>query len=284
MGASSIWVLLALTAASLEPILVKLGYRGAVTPLQLLVMKNVVAAAVILPLTRHFRWLAPRDLARIGSVSVLLLLTNGLTLFALSRLTAVTVITLVTVTPAVVALVNQARGRDRLGTRFWIGFWMCFAGVLLTVDAVRPGEFAADALGLLAVTGAIVSSTVYRVRMEDLTRDFEPPLVSTWVFWINALVAVLCIAPFLEPIPAGAYPLGLWIGLAAALANVAFLWAIKLVGSTNMSIFNLLQRPLVIVAAAVVLQEPMTWLQWVGVALVLWGLPMARAVRVPASK
>lgn len=95
MGASSIWVLLALTAASLEPILVKLGYRGAVTPLQLLVMKNVVAAAVILPLTRHFRWLPPRDLGRIGSVSVLLLLTNGLTLFALSRLTAVTVITLV---------------------------------------------------------------------------------------------------------------------------------------------------------------------------------------------
>lgn len=283
MGLSSAWVLLALTAASIEPILVKLGYRGTVTPLQLLVMKNVVAAAVILPLTRHFRLLGLADLARIGSVSVLLLITNGLTLFALSRLTAVTVITLVTVTPAVVALVNQARGRDRLGGRFWVGFWMCFVGVLLTVEALRPGEYALDGVGLAAVFGAIVSSTVYRVRMEDLTRDFDPRLVSTWVFWINALVAVLCIAPFVEPIPAASYPLGLWIGLAAALANVAFLWAIKLVGATNMSIFNLLQRPLVIVAAAVVLQEPLSALQVVGVGLVLCGLPLARAVRVSAK-
>ncbi len=279
MKATSIWILLALLAASIEPILVKLGYRGAVTPLQLLLMKNVVGATVILPLTRHFRLPGVRDAGRIASVSLLLLLTNGLTLYALERLTAVTVITVVTTTPALVALANQALGRDRLGPRFWLGFGICFAGIVLTVDPTGADGYSLDPIGLTVIALAVLSSTLYRVRMEELTGRYDPRLVSTWVFWINAAVAVLFLAPFLEPIPTEALPLGLWIGLAAALANVAFLWAIKLVGSTNMSIFNLIQRPLVIVAAALVLREPLTLGQGLGVALVLAGLPLARATR-----
>ena len=66
MNGSAICVLLALLAASIEPILVKLGYRGAVTPLHLLVLKNVVAALVILPMTRHFRLVRYTDALRIG--------------------------------------------------------------------------------------------------------------------------------------------------------------------------------------------------------------------------
>ncbi|MBQ7502484.1 EamA family transporter [bacterium] len=277
MKGSAIIVLLALLAASIEPILVKLGYRGSVTPLQLLVMKNIVAAVVILPMTRHFRLVKYTDAFRIGSVSILLLCTNGLTLFALKYLSAVEVITIVTTTPAIVAITNWALGRDALNWKFWLGFVMCFVGVLLTVDVFgMNGVSTHSLLGYLAIAGAVVSSTVYRVRMESLTGDFAPPLISTWVFWINALVAVLFIWPFQDPFPRESLGIGLWIGLAAAAANVAFLWAIKLVGSTNMSIFNLLQRPLVIVAASLILSDPMSLTQWIGVALVLGGIPLAR--------
>lgn len=61
--------------------------------------------------------------------------------------------------------------------------------------------------------------------------------------------------------------------------QVAFLWAIKLVGSTNMSIFNLLQRPLVIVAAALILSDPLSWIQWLGVICVFAGIPLAKVQR-----
>ena len=57
---TSSWVLAALLAAAIEPILAKLGYRGDATPLQLLVMKNVVAACMILPLTRAWNWIGWR--------------------------------------------------------------------------------------------------------------------------------------------------------------------------------------------------------------------------------
>ena len=277
MQAASWIVLLALLSASIEPILVKLGYRGNVTPLQLLVMKNIVGALVILPMTRHFRLVKYTDAFRIGSVSVLLLCTNGLTLYALKYLSAVEVITIVTTTPAVVAMVNWSLGRHALTWRFWLGFVMCFTGVLLTVNIFSMNSTSSHNLwGYGAIFGAVISSTVYRVRMESLTKSFEPPLISTWIFWINALIAIIFIWPFQEPIPRESIPTGLWIGLAAAAANVAFLWAIKLVGSTNMSIFNLIQRPLVIVAASLVLADPLTWLQWLGVVLVLAGIPLAR--------
>ena len=265
MNGSAICVLLALLAASIEPILVKLGYRGTVTPLQLLVLKNVVAALVILPMTRHFRLVRYTDALRIGSVSILLIVTT---------------------TPAIVAMANWALGRDILTWRFWVGFALCFAGVLLTVDIVGSSSaaFSRSWVGYLAIIGAVISSTIYRVRMESLTKVFAPALISTWIFWINALVAVLFIWPFQEPFPRESLSIGIWIGLAAAAANVAFLWAIKLVGSTNMSIFNLLQRPLVIVAAAIVLSDPLSWVQWLGVACVFVGIPLAKVQRRDAPE
>ena len=78
-----------------------------------------------------------------------------------------------------------------------------FAGVLLTMDIFSntSATFSRSWIGYLAIIGAVIGSTVYRVRMELLTKDFAPALISTWIFWINALVAVLFIWPFQEPFP-----------------------------------------------------------------------------------
>lgn len=282
MNAAAIWLLVALTGASIEPILVKTGYKMAVSPVQLLLIKNLVGALVILPLTRTFRWVGGAGLARIMPVSLLLLVTFACNYTALVFLPAVAVITLVTTTPAVVALVNQFRGLDRLTRKFWVGFGLCFLGVLLTVGAFTSETGALGRwwwVGLLASLGQIVSSTVYRTRMESVTADFKPVLVSSYIFLINGLVSLVVLGPFVGHIPSQALPIGIWTGLAAAIANVAFLTALHLVGSTNISIFNMLQRPLVIVAASVFLHEPMTLVQWVGVAMVLVGVPMANVKR-----
>lgn len=274
------WVTLAIGAASLDPILVKLGYHhGSVSPLQLLVLKNLVAAALIYPLTRRFRWVGWSGIGRIASVCILLLVTNGLGLVALQHLSAAAVITLVSLTPAAVAIINQIRGRDRLTVRFWIGFFMCFVGVLLTAEVASLGACGGGLLGLAAALGAVASSTVYRTRMEDLTAQYEPILVSTYAFLVNGLVAGALIWPFLDPIPAYSLPIGLWLGVTAACANVAFLTALHLVGSTNVSLFNMLQRPMVIVLAWLLLGEALTPLQILGVALTLGGLPLATVKR-----
>ena len=275
-GRTTAWLLAALVAASIEPVLVKFGYRAQATPWQLLVVKNLVAAAAIVPITRQLRWIGGAGVLRVARVSVLLLCTNALSLLALTRLPAVTQMTVVATTPALVAIVSERRGRAALGRRFWAGFALCFAGLLLTVDAIRPGALRADALGLAFAFGAVVSSTAYRTTLEDLTKTLEPATVSTWVFLINAALALAFIAPWAGLPPRAAWAVGSWIGLAGALANVAFIEALHRVGAARLSVFTLLQRPLVMVVAAVALREPLRALQIVGVAGVLAGVRLAQ--------
>lgn len=280
---ASIWLLLALTAASIEPIVVKLGYQTGVTPLQFLVLRNIFAAIVILILTRisgwRWRWIGLQQLRLVASVSVLLLATNGLVLYALKHVSAVIVVTAMTTTPAFVAIVNQIRGRDLLGWRFWGGFLACFFGVLLTINIFDAQTSTIHGLGIAALALAVTCSTTYRTRMEVVTAAIEPREVSIYIFAINAALVSIVIWPWLDAIPVAAVPTSAWLGAAAALANLAFLSAIKLVGSTRMSIFDMLQRPLVIIAAAFILDEPFTLLQGLGIVLVLFGVQAAKVKR-----
>lgn len=286
--ASAFWILLALLAASLEPIVAKLGYKEGASPIQLLFLKNLFATLAILPVTRfaargqeRWRWLGWGGVAKVASVSLLLMVTNAGSLVAVNLMPAVTVITLMTTTPAFVALSNQWQGREKLTGKFWMGLALCLVGVAMSMNLFQE-SLGLERWGLLAVAVSILSSTIYRTRMETVTKEIPPILVSTYIFLVNGTVSVLFIFPFLEPISPKGYGLGVWLGVAAAVANVAFLYAISIVGSTNMSVFNLLQRPIVLVVAALVLQEPLTAIQVAGTVLVLVGVRWAQVKRKPA--
>ncbi len=272
---SGVWLLALLLGASIEPVLVKLGYRAAASPWQLLALKSVVAALAILPLTRVRTWPGGAGLLRIARVGLLLLATNALTLLALTRLPAVTLLTVVATTPAAVGLVAQARGRMRAGPLFWAALVASVVGMALTLDLLGHGA-RIDLAGLAAAFAAVGTSTVYRSAMEDVTSAFGPPVVSFWMFVVNAVVSLTLVLPLAGLPPRGALPVGVVIGIAAAVANVAFLVAIHRLGATRVSVFTLLQRPFVMVLAAIVLGEPLGAVQVVGIALVLAGVHVAQ--------
>lgn len=271
------WVSLVLLAASVEPIIVKLGYGASCTPFQLLAIKNIVAAFVVLPVTRVWRWVGISGIKKIASVSSLLLLNNLFVLLALQSLHAVTVVTLLASTPALVALLNQWLGRDRLTFKFWIGFILCLAGVGLTVELGSIG-FASAGIGYVCL--AVLCSALYRVRMEDVTSEISPLVVSNYIFMINAVLTVALLVPLIGNLPQSAWPIGMWMGLAGAIANVAFLMALFLVGSTRISIITMLQPPAVIVAASMILKEPLSIMQVAGIAMVLLGIYLANVRRI----
>lgn len=271
------WVSLVLLAASIEPIIVKLGYSASCTPFQLLAIKNIVAAIVVLPVTRVWRWVGIKGIVRIASVSSLLLLNNLFVLMSLQSLHAVTVVTLLAATPALVALTNQWLGRDQLNLKFWLGFIFCILGVALTVELGSIG-FASAGIGYVAL--AILCSALYRVRMEDVTSEISPLVVSNYIFLINAALTCVFLLPLVGSLPQTAWPIGMWMGLAGAIANVAFLMALFLVGSTRISIITMLQPPVVIVAAAVILKEPLTAMQVVGIIMVTLGIYLANVRRL----
>lgn len=278
------WLFLALLAASIDPIVVKFGYRAEATPWQLFVIKSIVGAAVVWPIRgalarteRAARTLGPR--ARIGKIAIvgtLLLFTILLSLLALTRLSAVTFMTVIATTPALVALVSERRGKVRLGLSFWGGFGLAFLGVLLTINAFEPGALRGDLVGLALVAGAITTSAVYRSSLDDLTQEVSPRDISTWVFVLHGVAALVFFVPWVGAPPQKAWGLGAFMGLTGVVANFAFVEALARVGAARLSVFTLLQRPLVMVIAAMVLHEPMGALQIAGVLAVLVGVRLAR--------
>jgi drug/metabolite transporter (DMT)-like permease len=273
---TSSWIVLVLFGASIEPILVKFGYRGLVTPFQLFFLKTSFSLLFILPFLRKWKWIGIKKAGQIASVSLQLLFTSGMTILSLKYLPAVMVITILTTTPALVALVNQKLGRDVLNAKFWLGFLLAFAGVALTLEF---HSLLWQLQGLACVMAAVVSSVIYRTRMESLTQAVPPMLVSIYVFLINGIVALLVFSPFVGQIPKDAWPIGAWMGAAAAIANIAFLYAIYRLGSTRVSVITMLERPTVIILAAILLKEAMTPIQIAGIVMVLIGTQLAKVKR-----
>lgn len=138
MKNASFLILLTLLAASIEPILVKLGYQGSMTPLQILAYKNIIAAIAMILITRSWNWVGKDKFLLVLPVALLLLLTNTAVIFSLKYLSAITIITIITTTPAFVALVNMQRGLEKLNARFWGGLSLSLFGVLLTINAFTP--------------------------------------------------------------------------------------------------------------------------------------------------
>lgn len=268
-------IIISILAASVEPIVVKLGFRTSATPLQLLIMKIALGGILVLPFTRTFEWIGLKGLRKMAWVCFLFMLTNILVFFSLQHLSAVTVITVFTTTPAFVALVNQQKGRDVLAPTFWPGFILCFLGVLITIEIFQPGSLTLNTTGLFYIFASVACSTAYRTAMDDITASFNPLNTANYIFLSNGLVALIAL-PFAGPIPEKAIPAGLWLGLAGVAANISFLAALKVLGSTRISIFGILQRPVIIVASSIILSEPLDAIQAVGILMVIGGVYLAR--------
>ncbi len=267
-------------SSAIEPVLSKIGYRYFVTPYELLILRFLIGGIVVLPLVKRYRWIGWKNTAGLLWLALLLMSTCGLVLVALKYLTAVVVITIITATPAFVAIVNQMLGKEILSKRFWIGFLFCFTGILLSIEIHRgtSNSQTFNIIGLLCAFGSVAVSTIYRTQLDDATKNFPPMQVSTYMFIMDAIVALFFL-PTVWPMSGKTWVIGSIIGIAAAIANISFLMAIYFMGSTRMSVIGLLQRPLVIICAALILKEPLSAVQIAGIILVIIGIRMAKVTK-----
>lgn len=278
---AALWIVASLFLASLEPIIAKFAYVASATPWTLFFVKSFTGLVFGVLGWRKFKLLSKSQILLITFLGLLLSITSLLSLIALTRVTAIVAVTFVSVTPALVALVNSYLGRDILSLKFWVGFILCFTGVALSLDFTNSfSSFKIDSLGFTCLSGALISSTLYRALLERVTQTVVPTTVSSLMFFTNAILTFILLGawqiPLLNSVNLG---FGLWLGIAAIVANIAFVKCIALLGSTRSSIINMLQRPLVVIFAALLLDEPMNRLQWIGVVLVFLGIYLARSIK-----
>lgn len=269
------WVAAALIASSIEPLVVKLGLKGNASASQLLILKLIFGGLFIAPIYKYVTWIGKESLKGILIVSSYFILNYLFIFHSLNRISASVLVTIITVTPAIVAIINQFKSKEIAGPKFWLGFGLCFVGVMLTIDLFNTKSPALDMIGLLLAFSSVATSALYRTKMDVLTKTMKPITISAYIFITNAIVGIVCL-PWLDSVDKGTWPIALWIGFAGAVANVAFISALKLIGSTRISILTVLQRPLVIILAAIILKEPLGLYQIAGIAMVLFGVQMAK--------
>lgn len=262
-------VVVTIVAASIEPIVARLGVRHDASPLGLLVVRNVVAAATILPFLRGLRWAGAAETFRLSLVGALLFATSLLSILALIRLPVAVTVTLVSMTPLWVALASARR--SGLGARFFLALGLAITGIVLTVG---PIDLTNDGLGVACALGTTVTSTLYRLLVERLGKRHAPSVISSHAYLVAALLS-LGLVPFAGDTSSSMWLAGGWIGISAAVSNVAFVAAVTALGAARVSLALLLQRPLVIACAAVVLGEALTAMELVGVTLVIVGVGLA---------
>lgn len=279
---TKVWIVAAMVLGAAEPIIIKYSYQGGLEPFRFYLVRNVVGALVLLPVFLYFHFRQPINKSmfmRVLPIAILLTTTNLCTILALKNLSAVTVLTVVTTTPALVAIINEKMGRDILGKKFWLGFWLCFAGVILSM----PFEhYSGDWIGVVAIIIAVFSSGFYRVKMDAVTSDYDSIYVSALSFLILGVFS-LAFIPFIGHISNYDIGYGAVVGIAAALANVAFIKSLSLVGATRISVITMIQRPGFILIAALILREVPTLLQVLGILLVVIGVNFAKVKRAVAQ-
>lgn len=274
-----LWVTLALLGSSVEPIIVKLGQNNQIPSFQLLVLKLLCGGILFVPLYRKFRIHSMPMFRRLLFVSLLAMGTNYCVFLSIENLSVPFVITLLATTPIFVGLLNHIQGRVILRREFWLGFIAVFIGILISVDYTQSSFSSFSAIGFFYALMSIFGSTTYRTSVQKLCEEIDPLQISIFIFMINGVFALMLL-PWIGDVKNDTWPIVIWLGLAGAIANIAFINAIHVLGATMTSLITLLQRPLVILIAAFVLNTTLSVLQVAGIVLVIVGVKFAKVDKI----
>jgi drug/metabolite transporter (DMT)-like permease len=270
----ALWTSLALTASAVEPIIVKLGLNHQATALQVLAWKLVLGGAFMLPFLKSVK-LPKRSAFPMVLAALLYTSHYALVFFALNFITVSILVTALATTPLIVALINRLRADEQAPLSFWVASTTCALGVILSLSWQDASIPANSAWGILLALLATLASATYRITMDRVTREIESISASASLFLINACMGLL-VLPWIPPIETKILPSVTWIALAGVVANLAFVRALSILGSTRISVLTLLQRPLIILISIPILDETPTNRQWVGISLVLAGVYLTR--------
>ena len=196
---------------------------------------------------------------------------------------------LIASTPVLTALFAIVAGSDTLTRRKIVGALISFAGVGVVI-AAGPGlalgaSLVGDGLTLLA---AICWSVYTAWGAPILAR--HSPLRTTALAMVGGSIALAPIG-LVQTAGAdwGAVSMGAWAGfaysalIAAGIANVIVFNAIKLLGPTRITGLQFLVPFIAVVLGAVFLGEAIQPAQIVGGAVIIAGVAITRALRIPGT-
>ena len=190
-------------------------------------------------------------------------------------------------TPLLVAGWLAWRGWEHFGARVWAGLGLGLAGLALVVGAGAGGW--TSWLVVVVALGNPLGWAVYLLLLPRLLGRYRPLTLAALVTVVGAVMLV----PFgaVEAVARHPHVTWSWLGLlaysglaAVALATWLYLPGVRSLGPARTIVYSYLQPFLTVVAAGVLISEPVLPLQLLGGAIMLvgvvWGRPRPRPLVV----
>lgn len=250
----------------------------------LLIVPVMVALAWLsghsLRVERRF-WLPIAGLGLVGNTVYQLLF-----IFGADRTSADNAALILATVPVFVAVLGSLAGTERVGTRGWVGVGVSLVGIFVIVtgsDAGQTLEFgSASAVGDLLVLLAAVAWSVYTVWMRPVVKECSPVAVTVLSTAIGSIPLLLLSLPVVRWEELAQVSNRSWVALAASgmfgICLPYFIWnyGIRKLGSARTSLYSYLVPFIALIVAWAWLGETLTAQQFLGGALALAGVVLAR--------
>lgn len=192
---------------------------------------------------------------------------------------------ILSVAPCFTALLSRLvlKGEEKLGVRFFAGFGVAMAGIVLV--SLNGSALQLNPVGdLLALLAAFVWACYSILTRKIAGFGFHTILTTRRVFGYGILFMIPALFLFGFRLDLGRfanvpYLLNLlFLGLgASALCFVTWNAAVKLLGAVKTSVYIYLVPVITVAASVLILQEPFTWMTGAGIVLTLAGLLLSQS-------
>lgn len=266
-------VVVSAACSGTAPVLAKLGYANGLAPEQILSVRFILSAPVILLLAvtvERRGWIGARRVLGLLALGAVGFAGQALTFFwALQKMPASLTELLIFSYPAVVALESWLFTGRAVTLRHLSTVGVSFAGVVLLVGV----NFQASAIGLVLAASCTLINATYFVVGERMMRGC-PPLAAAGLVMSGAGISLSLAAQLGGHMQFGTSA-GQWMVLVAIavvptmLGLTLLLTALPLIGALRASALGVVEALVTVILATAVLAEHLTMPQLVGGALIL---------------
>ncbi|NBM15560.1 DMT family transporter [Streptomyces sp. GC420] len=256
----------------LLPLLVTWGAAAGLNIMTLLVLRFALTSC-ILPLLLRGQPNEKKPDTRTGTLlcilGILFAAQSVLYLVALQRISPGLAVLLHYLYPAFVLLLSLAMRHESPSVRILLPLPIALVGMALTVGS--PG--AVDVLGVVCAVGCSLVYALYVVLGTTLSARLSSQRLTQYVVVLSATALTVFSAPT-GRLDFGFHPFGWLVIVAVALVSTAmpialFFTGSRVIGATQASIISMVEPVVGVVAAWIVLDAGLTWLQLIGGAILV---------------
>lgn len=280
-------VVSSLLFGSLRPLLIQYGLINQNISPVLMLSLTAIATALCALFTNKLAKLEKKHFKALIFAGTLLFLNSFAVIYALERLSVISVSIIIALTPLLIAVHVSLKKKKPLTRNFFYGFIIAFIGVLLVLNIFDNNDFTFNVVGVVLSFLAILASDFYRVTLEEVTADLSSRQASQYVLIIGGILGCL-VLPF-GNIDSGIIQLNMLfllfiIGLFAFLANLFFVKAIKVSGSTKVSMIYISKPAVIALLGFLIFHIDLLAVQVAGIVLIILGLFIYELDKLQAKK